>query len=1027
MDKIDEYPFINELYSKTPESFINRGVIYFKSGYVLDLVINTKGPLKHINGKVSNNSLVKIYSPYLKISHDNEHCEGYYCDCMAFSQYNVPCKHILAIGLKYTDKLNSENKMNYNYLGLYLHDIFDNDLINLKILIDVDQERDTFEYKLFFADGLNSSLINSPYNMLKKLVSNGVYSCKKLKRDIRITDFDFESTSLINKLIDMYTYTTSVCSYNDYYSKSPFEYLMIPKFLNDNAILIKENNSINEYFPLKNYVPFFFIDSYGSHKFKSSVNYYEQSEDLFLTINNNSFYSFSNDNKLRSALSTYIKDIQFDTNKENLYFAYIFLKKYNLVDANIDYENSMNYLLESVKCEIYIDYEIVDDDIRGLLSYRFADNITGDILNVNEYKIKVQLKQLGIYIFDNNKYHFESNSLFYKHMDSDFISLREIGHIVYSNKLQKLINSNSKIFDFNVAVIDELIDMNVTSIYDESELREIFKQMEQKTKKIYITHNNNVINLDCIRDDKSVQKLYSLGIDYKSTNTNIKLRSYYAFYLNDDLVNKDDSFNSFIDDVNNIKNKEYTLPSVTAILRDYQVDGFKYLLANYELGFGTILADDMGLGKTLQIITFLSKIYEDNTKLPSIIIVPKSLLYNWENEFIKFNKELKFTLIKGNKFEREYIIKNNKNKIILTTYDQFKRDYSLYIDYTYELVVIDEAQVIKNQKSNISKAIKSINCKNSIALTGTPIENRLSELHSIFDFVMPGYLQNYAHFKKRFENPIVKDNNPIMLNSLLTLVNPFIIRRTKKEVLNDLPDKLENNLMCEMTKEQEKVYMSYYMQIKEDFDNLATYGITKNKFKILALLTRLRQICNHPLLVNENYSKDSGKLDACLELVDNAIEAEHRILLFSQFTGMLDILERELISKNIKYLRIDGQTKLENRQTMVDMFNADNSIKVFLISLKAGGYGLNLTGADMVIHYDPWWNPAIMAQASDRAHRIGQEKVVQVYHLVTHNTIEEKIIELQNKKQNLLNAILENESSSITQLDEEEIKKLFER
>ena len=357
-----------------------------------------------------------------------------------------------------------------------------------------------------------------------------------------------------------------------------------------------------------------------------------------------------------------------------------------------------------------------------------------------------------------------------------------------------------------------------------------------------------------------------------------------------------------------------------------------------------------------------------------------------------------------------------------------KRDVEVYKKEKYEFkyIIADEAQYIKNNNTQNSKAIKEIKSQVKFALTGTPIENSLSELWSIFDFIMPGYLFGYKKFKEVYETPIIKDKDERAMQKLKMLIEPFVLRRIKTDVLTELPDKTISILNNEMKGEQEKIYISY-MQIarKEAMQEIEENGFEKSQIRILALLTRLRQICCHPSLFLENYKGESSKLNQCIEIVKDAIQAGHKILLFSGYTSMFEIIEKELKKNDIKYFKLTGQTKVGERIQLVDEFNESPNVKIFLISLKAGGTGLNLIGADMVIHYDPWWNLSAENQATDRTYRIGQKKNVQVYKLITKNSIEEKIYELQQRKAKLMDDMLSTKQTFINKLTKEEVMNLF--
>ena len=420
---------------------------------------------------------------------------------------------------------------------------------------------------------------------------------------------------------------------------------------------------------------------------------------------------------------------------------------------------------------------------------------------------------------------------------------------------------------------------------------------------------------------------------------------------------------------------------------------------------------------------------EEIPKRASLVVSPSSLTLNWQNEANKFASDLKTLVIRGTLTERKKQIKEIENyDLVITSYDLLKRDIEYYEEknYTFRYIVADEAQYLKNSHTQNAKTIKQIKADTRYALTGTPIENSLSELWSIFDFIMPGYLFNYKKFKSLYEVPIVKDQNENAMKKLKMLIEPFVLRRNKKEVLTELPDKTVTILNNEMEEEQRKIYLTYLAQAKQEIaEQIEINGYEKSHIQILAALTRLRQICCHPGLFISNYQEGSGKLEQCMEILEEAVNGGHKILLFSGYTSMFEIIEKELKEKNIKYFKLTGATKVDERIELVDEFNRNPEIQVFLISLKAGGTGLNLTGADMVIHYDPWWNISTENQATDRAYRIGQKNNVQVYKLITKNSIEEKIYELQEKKSKLADNMLDTKTTFINKFSKDEIMNLL--
>ena len=417
----------------------------------------------------------------------------------------------------------------------------------------------------------------------------------------------------------------------------------------------------------------------------------------------------------------------------------------------------------------------------------------------------------------------------------------------------------------------------------------------------------------------------------------------------------------------------------------------------------------MGLGQTLEIITLLKS---DMTEKPTLIVCPKSLIFNWYSEINKFDGFTRAIMIYGNQNERHKIIKNINNQIkiiYITAYDSLRNDLSLYEDKYFNYIILDEAQAIKNVNSIKSVSVKSLNSERKFALTGTPIENSIIDLWSIFDFLMPGYLEDLSIFKSKYLS------NEKYTDIISIKIAPFILRRTKGEVLDDLPNKYEKIISCDMTNDQRLIYEAHIKDAKDKIES------GSDSFDLLPYLTRLRQICIDPKLFIEDYISDSGKMIKFKEIVSE-YKSEHKMLVFSSFVSALDRCREILIKENIKFFMLTGATKLDERKRLVDLFNTDPSVKVFLISLKAGGTGLNLTGADTVIHLDPWWNLSAENQASDRAHRIGQTRNVEVLKLVAFNSLEERVIELQNIKKDIIDKVISNDDSRITNLSIEDLK-----
>ena len=450
-----------------------------------------------------------------------------------------------------------------------------------------------------------------------------------------------------------------------------------------------------------------------------------------------------------------------------------------------------------------------------------------------------------------------------------------------------------------------------------------------------------------------------------------------------------------------------TALNIKADLRDYQKKGIQWLQMLHHYGFGGILADDMGLGKTLQAIAFLSSQLQENSRV--LILAPSGLIYNWADEFQKFATNLDVVVVHGLKPYRETILAE-KHQIYVTSYATFRQDSEIYQDLSFDFLFLDEAQVMKNAQTKIAKTLRKFVAPSVFALSGTPIENNIGELWSIFQIVLPGLL------------PAKKDFMKLPAERVAQFIKPFVMRRKKEEVLTELPDLIEVVYKNELEDQQKAIYLAQLQQMQERIEHVTAAEFQRNRVEILAGLMRLRQICDTPALFMEDYKGNSGKLDSLRDLLSQIAEGNHRVLIFSQFRGMLDRIEEELPQLGLTSFKITGSTPSQDRQEMTKVFNQGER-DVFLISLKAGGVGLNLTGADTVILVDLWWNPAVESQAIGRAHRMGQEQAVEVYRLVTRGTIEEKIQELQEQKKNLVSEVLDGTESrgSLTLTEIQEI------
>ena len=606
--------------------------------------------------------------------------------------------------------------------------------------------------------------------------------------------------------------------------------------------------------------------------------------------------------------------------------------------------------------------------------------------------------------------------------------LRRCGEVYVSEQLERKQISGSQAA-VGISVSGGLLALDIdTGEFPPEELEALYQSLLRK-KRYHKLRDGRYLMLDGSPCEKIAEMAHMTQLtadDLKSGH--VSMPAFRGLYLNQVLekqeglqIRRDDNYRAMIRNFKAVADSDYTAPAeLDNRLRPYQRVGFQWLKTLESNGFGGILADEMGLGKTIQMIAFLSTATRAEKGSPSLVVCPASLVLNWGDEFGKFAPSLPVKLLIGNASERKAQIEGDTDSDVwVTSYDLLKRDIALYETRKFYCCVLDEGQNVKNQSTAASKAVKKINCHQRFVLTGTPIENRLSELWNLFDFLMPGYLFSHSTFVEKLEKPIVQSGDAAASRQLSLLVQPFLLRRLKRDVLKELPPKVEHIRKIQLSEEERKVYLAEAAAARKSFETGQ-----QGKLQVLAALTRLRQICCDPCLCYENYKGESSKLEACLELCSGMAENGHQILLFSQFTTMLGRIRERLDGMKISNFTLQGSTPKEKRAQLVREFNA-GKVSVFLISLKAGGTGLNLTAADVVIHYDPWWNLAAQNQATDRAHRIGQKAHVQVYKLIAKGTIEEKILELQGKKAALMNAISENTDESILTMSKEELADLL--
>ena len=705
-------------------------------------------------------------------------------------------------------------------------------------------------------------------------------------------------------------------------------------------------------------------------------------------------------------------------------------KKYGAVNIFVEEGNGKNKLQVTISC---LEESIRTDDgyfipkknkkLQREISEDFQKYADAQIIDL-EYRMYVgfRAKQLKsddiVLVIDRN----------------EFLTMADIIDEKYSEKVN--INVSDKIkkvrkigVDINIrSAENELfsVNFNIEGI-DEDDVETVLESVRNEEK--FVTLSSGELVKIANRSAEEMAGIVDVMSDLRVGENKIsKIKALQLAQVSRSINEKLNEIEEFKQLFQRIKKRENKEPSIIKVkLFPYQQIGFNWLKNMYDIGFGGILADDMGLGKTLQAISLISEIQLENEDLLGIIIVPTSLLHNWKEEFYKFS-DIKPILVEGNAETRKELVKKTEKGILITTYQTFRNDVKNYKDKKFDVAILDEAQNIKNVSSLVKKATSKLESTVNFALTGTPIENSIMELWSIFDFILPGYLDNITKFRKKYKNSLNNPDSKKIFN-LKNIVSPFILQRTKDEVLTELPEKVENNMIVELSKEQKKLYMAYVKRAKKELREFDKEE--NNNLKVLAILTKLRQICNSPQLFDENYTGEVAKIELLKELMPDILSNGHRILIFSQFLGTLEEIKEELEKEKVEYFYIDGSVKSKERMEISKKFNSGEG-QVVLISLKAGGTGLNLIGADVVIHYDPWWNFAVENQASDRAHRIGQKKSVQVIKLIIEGTIEEKIIKIQENKRTLSENILgknngnnNKDSKEIFEMDEKELMELL--
>jgi SNF2 family DNA or RNA helicase len=1075
-----------EIRELTDEWIFRRAKSLYKDGYVEELeIITNEIPFEDdedemiIQTNVISSNGFNSYTVQIVLDNIYSQIRGY-CTCSAYEDEEKPCKHITAVLLKYM------NEYQNNFNKIYNKSDIDILLGHMKEASEINEEYKrelNLQIKYFYSDHSDKPSIEL------KLGIDKVYVVKAMRKFLKAVQdeiklefgkgFTYDPTihkfnEVDEKIVDMLIEIMEVDGernyFHDYYSQNSSLLKGKSVSLTDKLIFrffkLAKERAIDIVINGKEYNNIHILDKEIPLKFELNMNDDEiqlaqingipepLDENFNVVWHNGSIYLPPKQQmKMYAPIYRMInskreKKLVFNKKDGEKLAAYVLpaLKKVS-EEVAFDKELKSNFYEEPLIVKTYLDK--LDEFVTASVKYGYGD------VEFNPLEQKPVEHNKGILIRDISKedsskavlksFGFEqSEDLYVMKKEKDIVGfitdgiekLQQLGEVYYTEAFKNIKVYGKSSLKAGIRLNEEnLLEFNFElEGVDRDELKNIFNAIREK-KKFFRLKKGGFVALE----DKGIQDLADMisFLDIKDSELvkdKILLSKYNALYLDQKIKDKDmdyikrsKDFRELANNIKDVRDLDYSIPEhLDKIMRGYQKTGFKWFKTLASYGFGGILADEMGLGKTLQTIAFIASEKSDR---PSIVIAPTSLVYNWKSEIEKFAPELNALVVSGSKRVREEIMSEINNcDVVITSYPLIRRDIEEYKDINFNYCFIDEAQQIKNPGSQNATSVKEIKAKGYFALTGTPIENSLTELWSIFDFIMPRYMLSNNKFSKIYETPIVKNGDKTALEELNRRIKPFILRRLKKEVIKELPPKIEHKLVVEMTEEQKKLYTAFVSEAKKEIDEeIKDKGFNKSKIKILSVLTRLRQICCDPSVFVEDFKGESGKMTALDEILEESIETGHKILLFSQFTSVLKNISLRLNKNNIKHMYLDGSIKSEDRMGMVKEFN-EGSSSVFLISLKAGGTGLNLTGADVVIHFDPWWNPAVEEQATDRAHRIGQKKTVEIIKLLAQGTIEEKIFNLQEKKREIIKSVMNedmNEDNVIAQFSQEELESLF--
>lgn len=1058
-----------------------KGQRIINNDLVSSIDITNEDYLICIDGNVISENLFNEYHTKIEMDVKKKGIVSTFCSCMdfeknEFNKTNYCCKHLVATFYKALEELlshpsfkeenlfvkNTNNNKN-NLLSFLVGDMTQSDELKVEVYLNKDQW--TNNIKCEFKVG-NSSMSSNSLYILKDInhfllaIDNNYPITYSKNFTFQIKNYKLSVKD--KRLIDFIKMLKEIEGTTKYYSKLKEKiidgkYIIIPSFLIREFLEVVKNHKIylNEGFfyrtveteilyqaPMVDFDLKLVKDNYVLKSPNGMPLVLGAKNDVFLYGTTIYLPEYEYCYKITPYLQVFNsnKVITLESYQEDVILRKL-IPDLSFLSTAVTLSKGIKekIVIDECKFNFYFNKEGEEFDLTVKVKYgQFEFNIFEDCFEKVIYRDSKKeayvigvIRALGFEEINNKFYLLKGEAYAFRFFKNEIVKLQQLGEVFYSENFKgiKSIGSKGISADIHAGKYNYFeLGFKIGDINHE-ETKKILRAFRNNLK-YYKLKSGEYLDLEELELNKFLKLLDVVAP--KELNENlIEIAKSKGVFINNYLEENEIRYikgkaqlKEITSKLNNIDKLNFKVPEeLSGILRDYQKVGYNWFKTLDFLGFGGILGDEMGLGKTLQAITFILS----NKSSKSLIVAPTSLIYNWGDEFRKFAPSVKLAIINGTKDEREEVIKNiDEFNVIVTTYNLLKRDIESYKKLEFDYFILDEAQYIKNSHSQNAMTVKEIKAKSRFALSGTPIENSLMELWSIFDFIMPNYLFDEKRFSVRYHKKLKE--SPEVIEELNKLIKPFILRRRKKDVIKELPDKIETTLLVNLEDEQKQVYKTYANYAVSLIEKKVREEEFKNsKIEILSYLTKLRQLCLDPSVVMENYVGNSGKIEALIEMLHQIIGEGHRVLVFSQFTSVLKNIGKRMDIEGITYSYLDGAIPPDKRIDMVKAFNKGVN-SVFLISLKAGGTGLNLTSADVVIHFDPWWNPAVENQATDRAHRIGQENVVEVIKIIAKGTIEEKMLLLQEEKKKLIEGLMGDEFSSgesLQALSEEEILNLF--